>query len=402
MTKLFKSSIGCPAFLLLFNAMIFISQSSVVFVSAQNKKGIRGFRSNRVSINGLPHRELQNEKNNKNNKDKNKNTNENEKNKENKKRDIGNGVGNGVAKIETTEQDNEHGNVIAKIETAEPDKEQAETDPLFLVNPSLLEDELTTRTSSETPEQASENNDLSEIMYDKSKFVTATKLQPITFKINVEQYSAVTNVIALTSYIKIFIDDILDMKSNVDWYPTYPKTVDNLSIDLVQDAVDIEGPPSPNSDDRAISVRLVINGVVFVHAKPPEKEATTAMSRSAGEFQQDTITVDDSVFRSTFSHSMLLYFTFWGIDGLQKVLEDDGGLRKPVISSVVVGEKELVAFGTDKDDIFAHNGDQDSSKPKRSQAKESSVVGRSGASFVRASTYGLLTFVLISATSLLL
>ena len=104
-----------------------------------------------------------------------------------------------------------------------------------------------------------------------------------------------------------------------------------------------------------------MNGVVFVHSKIKDPLATS----EEGEPQIKTGTIEDrtpgSTFYDSFNHSMLLYYTFWGVDDFQKVLEKEGGLRKPVIGSVSLGEKELITFGVHKEENYANTGRHGSS-----------------------------------------
>ena len=92
---------------------------------------------------------------------------------------------------------------------------------------------------------------------------------------------------------------------------------------------------------------------------------------------------------------MLLYFTFWGVDSLQKVLEEDGGLQNPIITSVSMGKKELIAFGIDKDDNYLYKGDHDSDNNLPAKAN-AGISGRLKSS-AAASTFGFLTIIMISA-----
>lgn len=389
MTRLFKPPMGCAAFLLLLNATLFISQSSVLFVRAQNQKSLRV--SNQITS-GLPRRELkeedENEKNNKNDKNdkdnkdnKNKDKNDKEKDEESSEEDI-----------KDDETDSGHDGTELSV-----------TDSSFSI-----------WSLEQTNLMPTESNVDSFDVVDGSKFIAAAKLQPITFNMNVKKVGTATGTAALQSFIKNFIDDVLNMKSNADWYPTHSKSVDNLSIDLVTDnadalpsAVVLEGARKQNSGDKhTIPVRLTVNGVVFVHAKDEDAQMTAAATRKKDDPQPRTIAIEDSnstsTFYNSFDHSMLLYYTFWGIDDLEKVLEKDGGLRKPVIDSVTLGEKQVIAFGVDKDANFAYNGDHSSNKPKRSPATAISQVGSRRSSSARASAkYGVLTFLLISATSIL-
>ena len=388
MTKLFKPPMGCTAFLLLLNATLFFTQSSVPFVRAQNQKTLRV--SNQITI-VQPQRELQEEDNTeKNNKDKN-NKDKNNKNKE--KHD--------------KEKDEE---------SSEPDIKDDETD----LGHDDTESSVTASSFSiwsleQTNLMPTESNvdSLTDVV-DGSKFIAAAKLQPITFNMNVKKVTTATDTTSLQSFIKNFIEDVLNMQSNRDWYPSHSKSVDNLSIDLVTDNVDalpsavvLEGAHKQNNGHKhTIPVRLTVNGVVFVHAKNEDAQVTAAATRKKDDPQPRTIAIEGnnstSTFYDSFDHSMLLYYTFWGVEDLEKVLQKDGGLRKPVIDSVTLGEKKVIAFGVDKDANFAYNGDHGSNKPKRSQATAMSQLGSRRSSGARASAkYGVLTFLLISARSIL-
>ncbi len=388
MTRLFKPPTSCAAFLLLLNATVFMTQSSVPFVRAQNQKSLRV--ANQITS-VQPQRELQEEddaeknnkdKNNKDKNNKNKDKNDKEKDKESSEPDI---------KDDKTDLGND-------------DTESSGTAPSF----SIWSLEQTNLMPTES------NVDSLTDVVDGSKFIAAAKLQPITFNMNVKKVTTATDTTALQSFIKNFIEDVLNMKSNRDWYPSHSKSVDNLSIDLVTENVDalpsavvLEGARKQNSGDKhTIPVKLTVNGVVFVHAKNEDAQVTAAATRKKDDPQPRTIAIEDSnstsTFYDSFDHSMLLYYTFWGVDDLEKVLQKDGGLRKPVIDSVTLGKKEVIAFGVDKDTNFAYSGDHSSNKPKRSQATAMSQVGSRRSSGARVpAKHGVLTFLLISATRIL-
>merc|ERR1712194_772623 len=131
----------------------------------------------------------------------------------------------------------------------------------------------------------------------------------------------------------------------------------------------MEGNQEEQIADRMIPVQLIINGLVFVDLNKQDDEVLTATTRNAGGAKQQRTAVNDNVtplstFHDSFDHSMLLFFTFWGVDSLQKILEEDGGFQNPVIDSVSIGKKKLLTFGIDKDDNYLYKGDHNYSMQK--------------------------------------
>lgn len=375
MITTFKSSTGCIAFVLLLHVTVFVSHSPVLFVSA---KLVRGLMSNEIPIYGLPHRKLKEVKEDKNNK-----------NKE-------------VVLKAADKKDNRNG--IAEIERNQThsanNEDMGRDDAESIVTPSVETDNiLESGPAGDSSEDA--NVEAPEVEFDKTKFVAGERLLPIVFNMTVSKFTNTINHDALKTHFKDFIEDVLDMKSNLDWYPYHSKSMHNISIQLIPSDTLTEGINEEQSVDHTISVQMIINGLVFVHVNEQGVGIVTSTTRKAGGAKQQPEDVNDSAIRSifhdSFDHSMLLYFTFWGVENLQEALEEDGGVQKPVIDSIIVGKKQLITFHVDKDDNHLYNGDHDSFKPKHSISKVISAVGND--SSARASKYGLYTFIMISATT---
>jgi hypothetical protein len=390
MLKQIKPSLGCIYLLLLLQAIALVTRAPFLFTSAKNNNGVRGLdRSNRIPNGVLPERDLQGKnKNNKDNKDK------NDKRKDNR---------DGVAKIETTPASPNTEEDSGRDEIESP---VTSTDSLWsLENSTEVTPEVTAESANATsaPMDVGTPSEPLEIEYDTSKFLAGEQLEPIIFNMNVKKYTSVMNHDILTAHIQEFLEDVLDMKSNSNWFPFHSKSMHNISVELFPGIAVVDENHEGKSQDRAIAVQLVVNGLVLVHANEREG-AVISKKRNADGAKEHTQTSSDkasrSKFQDSFDHSMLLYFTFWGVDSLQKVLEEDGGLQKPVIGSVVVGEKQLITFGTDKDDNYKYEGDHDaSSKPKRPPAKAISDVGKE--SSASATKYGSLTLMIAALGSII-
>ena len=446
-----KFSSGWTAFLLVFEATICTTQKHFLFVDAKFERVLRGSQSNTIRLDGLLHRELPEASTNKK---KNSNNKKEDRVKTNKKER------NGVASIEASlpEDSDVEDSGRDKIEspiisseslenseniTTEPNSGASkqiestlpnatpnassplhsdnvfdsaifgETEPEHSVSTTAIED-------AETPEPIIHlpDNKHPEVVFDETEFVTVTQMEPImfditarkftttvdsdelkTFDIAVSEFTTVVESDELKAFFKNFFEDVLDMRSNGNWYPSHAKSIHDLSIAFRQSAVPqlekAEGIPNDK-----IQVQLIINGYVAVHTNSEGVEATTARTRNAGKKKQTISfddTVPDSTFHESFDHSMLLYFTFWGVESLEQMLKKEG-LQNPVINSVSVGEKEVITFGIDKDDNYLYEGDHNSAKPHRIPAEEISDFDDS--SSARASKYCLLKLILISVVGL--
>jgi len=406
-----KSSMGCIAFVLLLHVTIFVTHSPVLFVSA---KLVRGSTSNEIPIYGLPQRELKPAK-----EDKNKNKDKKEVVLKADKKDNRNGIVEietnqpGSANNEDLGRDDVESIVASSVENSENILESGpagdgsedvnDGDQLSdIENSDNISESGPAGDGSEDVNTANHDGDqLSDIEYDKTKFVAGERLLPIVFNMTVSKFTNTINYDALKSHFKDIIEDVLDMKSNLDWYPYHSKLMHNISVQLIPSDTLTEGINEEQSVDHTIPVQMIINGLVFVHVNEQGVGIVTSTTRNAGGAkQQPEDVVNDSAIRSTFhdsfDHSMLLYFTFWGVDSLQEVLEEDGGVQKPVIDSVSVGDKQLITI--DKDgNYFAYMDEGDG--PSNSFASETSKFEKD--SSARASKYGLLTFIMISAASIL-
>eukprot|EP00535_Pseudo-nitzschia_heimii_P012180 CAMPEP_0197197654 /NCGR_PEP_ID=MMETSP1423-20130617/32973_1 /TAXON_ID=476441 /ORGANISM="Pseudo-nitzschia heimii, Strain UNC1101" /LENGTH=726 /DNA_ID=CAMNT_0042651479 /DNA_START=8 /DNA_END=2185 /DNA_ORIENTATION=- len=200
---------------------------------------------------------------------------------------------------------------------------------------------------------------LTDIEFDETKFVAGDKLKRITFLMTISEPTEIANEEKLEIYFKEFIERVLDMSGNEDWYPFHVKSVDNITIDLIP-MFTLQGAQKERSVGQGFPVTLIINGLVFVH--------------SSGQQNQDTIDINNKVpqltFHDFFEHSLLLYLTFWGVDNLQEVMTKDGGLKNPVIHSVFVGMKQLIRF--DNDSLHKDNHDSSAATGRVNTKSESS------------------------------
>ncbi len=147
------------------------------------------------------------------------------------------------------------------------------------------------------------------------------------------------------------------MRSNAAWYPSHVKSINNITLELVPligtEGQSLEVISEQNLFggiwDEIVSVQLVVNGLVYVHHALGEEK----MPRNSFPASSTT----QANFHDSFDHSMLLYFTFWGLDGVEKALEEEGGLQNPVIDSIGVGKKKLIGIGPDGDSLALGNDD---------------------------------------------
>jgi hypothetical protein len=224
----------------------------------------------------------------------------------------------------------------------------------------------------------------SDIEFDKTKFVAVERLQPIKFDMTVSEYTQLMNTEKLDAYFKDFIENVLDMRSNRDWYPFNYKSVHNITMELLP-MFGMEGDKKERSTKLEVPVQLILNGLIFVHLNDQDSQQTISINDS----------VTRSIFHDSFDHSMLLFFTFWGVDRLQEVLEEDGGIQNPVVNSVIVGNKQLITI--DKDgNYFAYMDEGDG--PSNSLALETSNFEKD--SSARSSKYGVSSLIMISASTI--
>jgi len=361
-----KPSLGCITIPLILQIITLVVQSPFLFVSSSTGKTIRGFRAEDIRNDGLSQRKLPDAKEDKQ-KDTRKNDTKAEKNKDTR---------NGVEKIETSqpgsaniEEDSGRDDVespngtsdslwslekstdlsTAASETLDPTSDPSEFDNIFEASSGDL------------------NSDISDGYFDSVRFVAREKLEPITFNMTVSEFRYTLDYNKVESYLKDFVEDVLNMRSNRGWYPSHSKSMHNISIELFPSVV-VED-QEVESADQTIPVQLTVNGLVLVHAKNQDTGAVASKTRNRGGKKQQQSEINDSAslspFHDSFDHSMFLYFTFWGVDDLQQILEQDGGLQNPVIDSVSSGNKRLITFNTDKDDNYVFRGDHHSEKPKK-------------------------------------
>mmetsp|Transcript_2992 Transcript_2992/g.8164 ORF Transcript_2992/g.8164 Transcript_2992/m.8164 type:complete len:436 (+) Transcript_2992:285-1592(+) len=425
-----KFCIGWTVFALFFEATVCSTHNGVLFVDANSERILRGSPSNSIQLDGILHRELPEastrKKNNKNNKK------EVDAKADNKKdRNAVTSIAaflpedsdiedSGRDKIEspnvssaslqsskniTTESNTE---VSKQIGSSQPNATPNTSTPLHSDNvfgtaiigqtetdhsaypPTLQDDDFP------TPIIHRPNKTGSEVAFDKSEFVTVTQLEPIIFDITVSKFTTIVDSVELRTFFKDFVEDVLEMKSNGNWYPSNVKSMRDISISLHESTVS-QSEHAEGIANEKIDVELIINGHVAVHTKNEGAKVATTRTRNAGAKEKannldDTLTV--STFQESFDHSLLLHLTFWGVASIEKMLKKKGGLQNPVINSVSVGEKELMAFGTDKDDNYLYGGDHNSEKPHRIRVGEES--GIDDTSSARTSLHGLSTLILIS------
>mmetsp|Transcript_56965 Transcript_56965/g.115954 ORF Transcript_56965/g.115954 Transcript_56965/m.115954 type:complete len:348 (+) Transcript_56965:383-1426(+) len=239
------------------------------------------------------------------------------------------------------------------------------------------------------------NNQVLDVEFDENVFTAKERLQPVTLNMTVSNLSMM-NYDKLRSYFKKFIEDLLSMRSDRDWYPFHSKSVHNISIELVPDEI-VKGYAEDN-----IRVQLIISGDVFVHVKKQEVGKVTSSTRIAGGAEKESAVLSDNAslftLHDSFYHSMLLYFTFWGVESLQQNLEDHGGLQNPNVVSVSIGKQELMTFGIEKKHNYLYSrGDHGSTKLKH--LPSSSIVGIGSnalESSASSSRFGLFTIVMVS------
>jgi len=258
-------------------------------------------------------------------------------------------------------------------------------DPAPIYNLIQSSDLVSARTMAPSVYTANHDGDkLPGIEFDKNKFVDVERLHPIKFNMTVSEFTQLMNTEKLDAYFKDFIENVLDMRSNRDWYPFNYKSVHNITMELLP-IFGMGGDRNERSAKLDVPVQLILNGLIFVHLKD--------------QGSQQTISTNDSVLQSTFhdsfAYSMLLYFTFWGVDSLQNVLEEDGGIQNPVVNSVSVGDKQLITI--DKDgNYFAYMDEGDG--PSNSLASETSKFEKD--SSTRLSKYGVPSLIMISASTI--
>jgi hypothetical protein len=241
-------------------------------------------------------------------------------------------------------------------------------------------DENTSNSSDNTGKM--ESDQAPEFQFDKNKYVDGEKLQTITFSMTVSEFTQILNVEKLEAFFKDFVEDVLEMRSNRDWYPFHSKSVHNITMELLPNFV-VERDIKERNANFIVPVQLNINGIVLVNFNEQDRQQRNNINDSA-----------PSAFKDSFDHSMLLYFTFWGVETLQNVLEEVGGLRDLVIRTVSVGKKELIAI--DKDGAHLIKSDQSSSN--QIVATVSDIENKSSAS---ASKCGLLTHIIMVSASLM-
>lgn len=418
MLKGIKLSLGWPAFLLILEAALCITQSHGSFVQINTQRILRGSQVNDFPL-SLSQRELpevDTKKKDKNGKNDNKKEMQAKPDKEieakgdkKKEKDIRNGV--------------------TKIEAAPPrviDGENSGRDEIkspIISSETLQNSEtITTEFASEAPKESvpsdltktetvstSIDNDKSlepiirlpkgeesAIAFDGTKFTVVTKMEPITFELTVSNFMPIVDNDNLKTHLKEIVENVLDMKSNLNWYPSHEKSMLDLSFVLLPSS-DSELEHKERLAGHNAQAQLIINGYVAVHANNQAAEVLASSSRSAEGTKQQTNDVNDSLNQSTFhesfDHSMLLYFTFWGVESLERILEKECGLSHPVITSVSIGNEKLMTFGIDKDDNYLFGGDHNFVKSKHI------LQTKASGSSARASKYGCLTFILISVFS---
>jgi len=237
--------------------------------------------------------------------------------------------------------------------------------------------------------------------FNKTKIV---KLRPIIFNITADMFTRKINTTKLKRSFRSFIEVILDMNSNGNWYPFHSKLVSNMTIEALSNT---EAPINEENDEQhadpnmRMSFQLIINGLITVREKKQYDEIVAFSKRTtdgtekrmASNYEAES----ESNFYDFFDHSMLLHLTFWGTSSIQEALEGID-VKNPIITSVTVGEKEVIYFGIDKDDNYLYNGNHQLVKSKH--LTESATTGRiSGSAKLSSplrSKSGLLSIIMMS------
>lgn len=451
-----RTRLSCMSLLLLLQATFFSVNKAGVVVSARSENSLRGFNVNENLLDELPHRELPEISATKKNKQELKNGKKepsslapkdikdkgprNGFEKIHKQEEIPSGgankekeMGRDDIQLPTTSSDSNWSLTTSQelSITESPTVELTASDPSNSIPlPSFKETEQPTSLSTFKPTEVSEptssiseteddynsvvterpsaknssqdlttdnifNNQVLDVEFDENVFTAKERLQPVTLNMTVSNLSMM-NYDKLRSYFKKFIEDLLSMRSDRDWYPFHSKSVHNISIELVPDEI-VKGYAEDN-----IRVQLIISGDVFVHVKKQEVGKVTSSTRIAGGAEKESAVLSDNAslftLHDSFYHSMLLYFTFWGVESLQQNLEDHGGLQNPNVVSVSIGKQELMTFGIEKKHNYLYSrGDHGSTKLKH--LPSSSIVGIGSnalESSASSSRFGLFTIVMVS------
>lgn len=214
--------------------------------------------------------------------------------------------------------------------------------------------------------------------FDLTRFVDVEKLEPIIINVTLSNFTKLSNEESLENYFKGLIEGVLDTNFNPEWYPSYNKSIDNVTLQFLPADPITEIQRVQRNSVQTSQAQIIVDGQVFVHAK---------------ERQQSNIKPSSS-FNDSFDYSMLLYFTFWGVDDVEEALTEIGGLENPVINSVSIGEKKLIGVGDTDNSLIENNvGDTNAVIPQLIDDKENQSASR-------ASKRGFLSFALISASTI--
>lgn len=178
------------------------------------------------------------------------------------------------------------------------------------------------------------------------------------------------------------------MRTQINWYPFYSKSALNVTVDVFYNS-------SAAGDVDGGDVKFIVNGMVGVHAKRNDLSTTSSSERTAGEAQQKA----ESSFVEYFDSNLLLYLTFWGTDELKEDLEEITGLQNLIITSVSLGETELISFGIDESDNQKYKGNNDPSN-RRPGKGAAGVSGRLESS-ASVSNFGLFALAMMLMGTLL-
>jgi len=231
-------------------------------------------------------------------------------------------------------------------------------------------------------------------MYDgDTEFLVRERLPPIMFEVKADNFTqTINNTYRLEVFFEGFIGDIVNMESNLKWYPFNSKSVSKVTIGAFVHTSAKQGQKGAASS--TIRIQFIINGFVFVHSKTDGLQHVSS-KRSTGQRQNQTISNEEvlgSSFEDFFDHNMLLYLTFWGTEKVEAVL-DEIGLVDPVVKSVTVGEKKLIDLAVDKDDNYKYKGDHDHFAGRSIPGVQTDRPKSSA----NVSTCGLLTIFMMSA-----
>jgi hypothetical protein len=243
-------------------------------------------------------------------------------------------------------------------------------------------------------------------------FVVEEELPEIIIDMTVDSFTQTVNCTnKLEKYFIDFIESLLGMNNNNEWYSYHLKSVANISIELISNAYvgeDNNVLPAKKLSSSVVPVgflpiptpiRLIINGLVVVHFKEQEGEEEMPSKNDGGEMELNVADNTASSLKESLCHNMLMYMSFWGVEKIQHVLEEDDCFQNPVIDSIAVGEKEIPTVVIAGDSMY--NDDNDSNRPKQPLLPGTIVDGSSSAVTV-SSKFASVAIIMVSSGILIL